>query len=170
MGSFENRCCTYAPCAWDSAAGTCAPSTDTCTPEVVLGIPYCSYSVWQPGYHLGMSDSGNDPPDCWCHADEKGVNHVSGAGAVSRCVLSEDATGMVTPAEFNYGRVPSSCFYEGRGLSPLDMDQYRFVEVDTCTGLDAAQCGLAYEKWDHSICDTRPVRARRSSDWSAGAR
>ena len=143
----------YAPCVYSE--GTCSASTDTCTPELVLGIPYCSLNVWQPRRHLGRTNTGM--PYCWCRDDEQAIYHQSGAGPVSRCIKSAEVvpTHLVSSAlpPVYYGRVPSSCFYEGRGNGPYDVDQHRFVEVDTCTGLAAAECDLAYEKWDHSICE-----------------
>lgn len=152
--SFEKTATDeYAPCVWDEAAATCSASTDTCTPETVFDVPYCAYGIWQPGFHLGIS--GGVGNYCWCRADEKAIYLTASSGnQVSRCIHEDSVGGAsVTSGSLNYGRPPLACRYEGRGNGALDVDQDRFVEVDTCTGLAETECNLAYVKWDHSICE-----------------
>ena len=101
---------TFNNCVWNTYDSSCSAETEECVPEMAgnTDIPYCASTVWQPGYHLGVTGGELDPtlPYCYCRDGYTGTNHNSENGRVSRCLVDRDVSGGRLVDWMNSGRLP----------------------------------------------------------------
>ena len=102
---------TFNNCVWNTSNTTCSTETEECVPEMAgnTDIPYCASSVWQPGYHLGVTGDRENPtlPYCYCKDGDTGTNFNSENGRVSRCLVDRDVSDGRLEDWMNSGRLPT---------------------------------------------------------------